>query len=70
VEVFSEETLTGIRRLTSRAYPTFVAIDRDGRRIPIPALILETEEDRQRAAQADVRRAERLKARKALEPRA
>ena len=70
VEVFSEETLTGIRRLTSRAYLTFVAIDRDGRRIPIPALILETEEDRQRAAEADVRRAERLKARKALEPHA
>ena len=30
VEVFSEETLTGVRRMTSRAYLTFVAIDRDG----------------------------------------
>ena len=30
VEVFSEETLTGVRRMTGRAYLTFVAIDRDG----------------------------------------
>jgi acyl-CoA hydrolase len=69
VEVFSEETLTGLRRMTSRAYLTFVAIDRDGRRLPIPGLILETADDRQRAAEADVRRADRLKARKALEER-
>ncbi|HYT74874.1 MAG TPA: acyl-CoA thioesterase [Vicinamibacterales bacterium] len=69
VEVFSEETLTGLRRMTSRAYLTFVAIDRDGRRVPIPAVILETPEDRQKAAQADIRRAERLKARKELEER-
>src|SRR3954447_26929283 len=32
VDVQSEETLTGRRRLTSRAYLTFVAIDRDGKR--------------------------------------
>ena len=30
VDVFSEETLTGARRQTSRAFLTFVAIDRDG----------------------------------------
>src|SRR5687768_9169624 len=36
VEVFSEEILTGVRQMTSRAYLTFVAIDRDNRRIPIP----------------------------------
>ena len=28
VEVFSEETLTGVRRMTSRAFLTFVATDR------------------------------------------
>jgi acyl-CoA hydrolase len=66
VEVFSEETLTGVRRMTSRAYLTFVAIDRDGRRLPIPGLILETEEEKRRAAEAEVRRAERLKARQSL----
>jgi acyl-CoA hydrolase len=69
VEVFSEETLTGVRRMTSRAYLTFVAIDRDNKRIPIPPLILETDEDRIRAAEADRRRAERLKARRELEAR-
>jgi acyl-CoA hydrolase len=69
VEVFSEETLTGVRRMTSRAFLTFVATDRDGRRMPVPDLILETDEDRQRAAEADVRRAERLKARRELEQR-
>ena len=69
VEVFSEETLTGVRRMTSRAYLTFVAIDRDGRRLPIPGLILETEEERRRAAEAEERRAQRLEARKTLEAR-
>jgi acyl-CoA hydrolase len=69
VEVFSEETLTGVRRMTSRAYLTFVSIDREGRRVPIPPLILETEDEKVKAAEADVRRAERLKARQALELR-
>src|SRR6476469_10021120 len=44
VEVFSEETLTGRRQMTSLAYLTFVAVDRDSRRVPIPGLILETDE--------------------------
>ena len=69
VEVFSEETLTGVRRMTSRAFLTFVATDRDGHRPPIPGLILETEEEKQRAIEADGRRAERLRARKELEAR-
>ena len=69
VEVFSEETLTGVRRMTSRAYLTFVAVDRDGQRVTIPGLILETEEDRRRAAEAAARRVERLKAREALKER-
>jgi len=69
VEVYSEETLTGTRRMTSRAHLTFVSIDRDGRRVPIPPLILESDEEKQKAAEADRRRAERLKARRELEQR-
>jgi acyl-CoA hydrolase len=69
VEVFSEETLTGLRRMTSIAYLTFVSIDRDGRRQPIPGLILDTPEEKQKAVEADVRRAARLKARAELEAR-
>jgi acyl-CoA hydrolase len=69
VEVFSEETLTGLRKMTSRAYLTFVSIDREGRRIPIPGLILESDEEKRKALEADKRRADRLKARKQLEDR-
>jgi acyl-CoA hydrolase len=69
VEVFSEEILTGLRKMTSRAYLTFVSIDTEGRRLPIPALLLETEGERQKAAEADRRRAERLRARRELEAR-
>jgi acyl-CoA hydrolase len=69
VEVFSEEILTGRRRMTSRAYLTFVSIDTAGQRVPIPPLVLDTGEARQKAADADRRRAERLKARKDLEAR-
>ena len=70
VEVFSEETLTGVRRMTSRAYLTFVAIDQENRRIAIPGLILETNDEKQRAAEASQRRAARLEARRELESRA
>jgi acyl-CoA hydrolase len=69
VEVFSEEILTGLRRMTSRAYLTFVSIDTEGHPLPIPPLVLETDDERQKAAAADQRRAERLKARRELEAR-
>src|SRR4026207_1463058 len=49
VEVFSEETLTGRRQLTSLAYLTFVAVDRESHRLSIPHLILETDDDKRRA---------------------
>src|SRR5271170_5870802 len=34
VDVFSEEILTGTRQLTSRAFLTFVAVNREGGRLP------------------------------------
>ena len=46
VDVFSEETLIGTRQLTSRAFLTFVAIDRNGGRVAVPPLLVETEEER------------------------
>src|SRR5512142_337451 len=64
VDVFSEETLTGRRQLTSRAFLTFVAIDREGRRIRVPPLLVETEEEKRICRDAHERRAHRL-ARKA-----
>ena len=67
VEVFSEETLTGTRRLTSRAYLTFVAIDGRGGRIPVAPLALETDEERRKAEEAGRRRAARLEAKRRFE---
>jgi len=67
VEVFSEETLTGTRRQTSRAYLTFVAIDGEGGRIPVPPLTLETEEERRKAEEARHRREARLSAKRRFE---
>ena len=61
VDVFSEETLTGIRLLTSRAFLTFVAISRDGGRVQVPPLLVETEAERRVCEQAHARRAERLR---------
>lgn len=66
VEVFSEETLTGVRQLTSRAYLTFVAVDRAGGRVEIPPLLLETDAERLKAKEAETRRAERLRVRRAM----
>ena len=60
VDVFSEETLTGRRRQTSRAFLTFVAIDRDGGRVKVPPLLVETDEERRTCADAQMRRARRL----------
>ena len=61
VDVFSEETLTGRRQLTSQAYLTFVAVSKDGGRVPVPPLIVETEEGRRVCQDAQARRAQRLK---------
>ena len=65
VDVFSEETLTGRRQLTSRAFLTFVAIARDGERVPVPPLIVETEEERRICDEAHARREARLRAKAA-----
>ena len=61
VDVYSEETLTGKRRQTSRAFLTFVAIARDGQRVPVTPLVVETDEDRRVWEEAHARRAERLR---------
>jgi acyl-CoA hydrolase len=66
VKVFCEETLTGVRRMTSQAYLTFVATDRTGARREIPGLILETAEEKKKAAEADERRSARIAAKQKL----
>jgi acyl-CoA hydrolase len=61
VDVFSEETLTGRRQLTSRAFLTFVAIERDGGRVRVPPLLLESDDERRVCDEAHARRVQRLK---------
>ena len=61
VDVFSEETLTGKRLLTSRAFLTFVAISQDGGRVRVPPLLVESEEERRTCEEAHALRAERLR---------
>jgi acyl-CoA hydrolase len=60
VDVLSEETLTGVRQLTSHAFLTFVSVDASGMRVPVPPLLVQTDEDRKRCEEAHNRRAERL----------
>jgi len=61
VDVFSEETLTGRRQLTSHAFLTFVAIGKDGARVQVPQLVIETDAERRICEEARLRRAERLR---------
>jgi acyl-CoA hydrolase len=60
VTVFSEQALTGTRQLTSRAYLTFVTLEKDGARAEIAPLLVETDEERRLQAAAEVRRAAHL----------
>src|SRR5687768_16442254 len=61
VEVFSEAIQTGERKLTSKAYLTFVSLSKDGKPTEVPPLVMETPDDEQRCKDAHARRAERLK---------
>lgn len=61
VEVFSEAIKSGERKLTSRAFLTFVSLDDNGKPTTVPPLLIETPEDEERCKQAQARRAERLK---------
>ena len=56
VRVDAENTLTGTVVHVASAYLVFVAIDEQGRPIPIPPLLAETDEDRRRMQQAKRRR--------------
>ena len=60
VRVEAENPITGEKRHTGSAYLTFVALDANKRPIQLPPLILETEEDKHRNAEAEERRQMRL----------
>lgn len=60
VRVEVENLFTGHIQHASSAYLTFVAIDKSGKRIPIPPVIPETEDEKRRFLEAEQRRAYRL----------
>lgn len=65
VRVETEHLLTGERRHTNSCYLTFVAIDRNGRPIPVPPITPETPDQLRRYEAAKQRRARRLQEREA-----
>jgi acyl-CoA hydrolase len=66
VEVSSEDPMTGERRKCCDAFLTFVALGSDRRPVPVPPLIVETDEERRRERDARTRREARLALRAAL----
>jgi acyl-CoA hydrolase len=60
VTVHAENPLTGERQLTTSALLTFVALDADGRKLPVPALAIESDDERRAAEEATARRNERF----------
>ena len=64
VQVEAENPVTGERRRTATAYLTFVAIDSQGNRVPVPPLQPETDAELRRYQQAEQRRVWRLERRR------
>jgi acyl-CoA hydrolase len=56
VKVWVEHTIDGALRHVASAYLTFVAVDPQGRRVRVPPLEMETEEDKRRYHDAGRRR--------------
>jgi acyl-CoA hydrolase len=56
VKVWVENYRTNTKHHVSSAYLTFVAIDRYGRHMPVPAVVPETEEEKRRYEEAGQRR--------------
>lgn len=60
VHVVAENPITGKRTHTNTAYLVYVALDNAGKPVPVPPLIPETEEQRQRMEEGKSRQAYRL----------
>jgi len=64
VDVYAENPLSGVRRQTSSAILTYVALDVHGHPAPVPRLVLKTKEERRRFQAGQKRRKMRLQQRK------
>ena len=56
VKCWVENYIAGTRRHIASAYLTFVAVDSRGRRVPVPPILAESEEEKQRYQDAGRRR--------------
>jgi acyl-CoA hydrolase len=65
VRVDCENLIEGVRRHTNSCYLTFVAVDRNGRPVEVPAVIPQTDDEKRRYAAAGERRRIRLEERTA-----
>lgn len=65
VRIESEDPLSGQRQLTTQGYLTFVALDESGHPSPIPPVIPETAEEKDRYAEAKCRHEAKLQQRDA-----
>jgi len=65
VRVEAEDLISGIRRHTNTCYLTFVAIDRNGRPVPVPPVTPQSPDEVRRYAAAQARRRRRLEERQA-----
>ncbi|MBK8325712.1 MAG: acyl-CoA thioesterase [Moraxellaceae bacterium] len=66
VKVEAENSYEGTKRHIVSAYFTFVALDKDGKTVPVPALMPENDKEQQRYEAAEVRRQARLTVREQL----
>ncbi len=66
VKVESENLITGDRRLTARAYLTFIALDEEGKPTAVPQVVPESAEEREQFDQAQGRYQIRMKRREEL----
>jgi acyl-CoA hydrolase len=60
IEVWAEDIPSGHKELSNRAFFTFVAVDKEGGKVPVPEVIPETEEEKELFASALRRRQLRL----------
>jgi acyl-CoA hydrolase len=61
VHVEAENPITGDITHTNSAFAVYVALDDDGHPVPVPPLILETEDEKRRWAEAEARQEIRLR---------
>jgi acyl-CoA hydrolase len=64
VDVFSEDSVAGIRKHTTTAFLTFVAVDEAGKPVPVPPVIPKSSAETRRYKEAGERRELRIKMRK------